>query len=218
MSAARKLRRRAERNLGEEFAALAKKTLGVDDQQIAAAKGELDDVVAARILEIAQLAIGSTPPAVAAELEQLEQRNGPDFLASVASMGKPAKSAFAELYLMRSSRVFGGISLRGTLHHPETGPYGVGSGGWKKWHRSSGSYAVFARRSTSRRSLVTGCGRGATSSSAPESPSKSSCSGDGGAFTSEASPMTIRTSRLSVPTVASSARYGHEPTGAWCPA
>jgi hypothetical protein len=215
MSAARKLRRRAERNLGEEFAELAKKTLGVDDQQIAAAKGELDDVVAARILEIAQLAIGSTPPAVAAELEQLEQRNGPDFLASVASMGKPAKSAFAELYLMRSR---GRIKPGGEVCNSRSGPYRARSGGWN-WHRSNGSFATFARRSTSRRSSATGYVRGATSSSVLGSPSKSFCSGDGGVFASEASPSMTPISRSSAATAALSARSGRELTReAWCPA
>lgn len=112
-NSARKLHRRAERrasrNLREvandpnqlqavidksrRLMDLAAESLGLDERQALEIKnstGEMTDVLLARAIELAELAHGYAPPGMAQARAELEQRNGPGFLARVAAMGRPA--------------------------------------------------------------------------------------------------------------------------------
>lgn len=114
---ARKLRRREERdarNLRENTSTperlqatieksrrmmdLAAESLGLDEQralEIKNSTGEMTDVLLARALELMVLAHGYETVSVGKMLDELEQRNGPGFLARVAAMGRPAAAMLA---------------------------------------------------------------------------------------------------------------------------
>jgi len=214
MSAARKLRRKAKRTVADESAAglldeLTRSSLGFDAEQWARVQAsdadELADVALARWLELTDLLQGYAPESVDGTRAQLETRRGAGFLARVAAMGTPAAVALRQAGLEPADRIRYRSANSAACPF---GAYHARLGGRSQWIPSSGNSAVLGRRSTSRRSSVTGSARAAGSSSARGSRSKSSWFGGADVSALMRSPKTSLASRLSASTAASSSHAG----------
>lgn len=214
-------RTRRDRNeLGIESARLiqvAGKSLGLTDEQIAAAAdepSETADMLEARVLELLEHLHGRMNEHGNEARARLEQRRGAGFIKRVAAMGLPVAKVLATFALFVALLVGSRPSAALSLHN-------VSPRKWRprrrlhyrnrwRWGQSRGSSDNFTPRSSSHSALRIGCARARTSSSARVGSSKSFFAGGGGGFGLVACQRTNRISLSSSPMGPSSDHPGAE--------